>query len=135
MIYVIVDTNVIISGLLSKKNDTATSIILSYIMEGTITPLYSNETINELSEVMKRPKINIIQKDRQTVIKAIKKFGVYSNPHKTNISLIDKDDIAFYEIAIHEKEKNPFLITGNIKHYPNESFVVTPREFLHLINN
>jgi predicted nucleic acid-binding protein len=39
----------------------------------------------------------------------------------------DEEDRKFYNVA---KSSGAFLITGNIKHFPPESFIVTPADFL-----
>ena len=31
------------------------------------------------------------------------------------------------------KEEDAFLVTGNIRHFPNKTFIVTPREMLNII--
>lgn len=31
------------------------------------------------------------------------------------------------------KDKDAYLVTGNIKHFPQEPFVVTPREMMEII--
>jgi predicted nucleic acid-binding protein len=41
----------------------------------------------------------------------------------------DEDDRVFYDAA---KTADAYLITGNSKHYPKESFILTPSEFLKL---
>jgi len=43
--------------------------------------------------------------------------------------LIDETDRIFYDTA---KNTASILITGNIRHYPNEKFILTPTEFLKL---
>jgi predicted nucleic acid-binding protein len=43
------------------------------------------------------------------------------------ISMTDEDDRIFYDTA---KASNAFLITGNIRHFPQESFILTPANFL-----
>ena len=56
---------------------------------------------------------------------------------KTDISLPDPDDVVFYEIVMESKKthKDSYLITGNVKHFPKEPFVVTPAEILDIINS
>lgn len=51
-----------------------------------------------------------------------------------DIELPDPKDAIFYEIVM-EKRKNTeaFLVTGNIKHFPKEPFIVTPREMLTIL--
>lgn len=39
----VVDTNVIISALLSHYSDAATSLVLDYLFKGLIVPLYNKE--------------------------------------------------------------------------------------------
>ena len=33
------------------------------------------------------------------------------------------------------KDKESYLVTGNSKHFPSKSFVITPREMIDLIEN
>ena len=43
-------------------------------------------------------------------------------------------DIVFYEIVMEKRKHNEaFLITGNIKHFPAEPYIVTPREMLTIL--
>jgi predicted nucleic acid-binding protein len=41
----------------------------------------------------------------------------------------DEEDRKFYNVA---KSSGAFLITGNIKHFPSESFIITPADFLRI---
>jgi len=43
---------------------------------------------------------------------------------------INADDRIFYDAAV---EAMAYLITGNIRHFPKESFIVTPAQFLTVI--
>jgi len=42
-------------------------------------------------------------------------------------------DLPFYEIVLERRDNRTYLITGNIKHFPMETFVVTPRQILDLL--
>ena len=46
-----------------------------------------------------------------------------------NIALIDESDRAFFDVATFCEA---LLVTGNIRHYPIEPFIVRPTEFLAL---
>jgi len=48
------------------------------------------------------------------------------------IRMLDEDDRKFYDVA---KSAEAFLITGNIRHYPKEPFIVSPSGFLEICNN
>lgn len=43
-------------------------------------------------------------------------------------------DLPFYEVVLEKRDDNTYLVTGNIKHFPKEPFVVTPRELLDILN-
>ena len=47
-----------------------------------------------------------------------------------------KYDVVFYEVVMEQRESTKaWLVTGNIKHFPNETFIVTPRQMLDIILN
>ena len=54
--YAVVDTNILVSALLSKKDDAATVQVFQRILGGDVIPLYSNETMTEYREVLARRK-------------------------------------------------------------------------------
>ena len=43
-------------------------------------------------------------------------------------------DLPFYEVALENGVGDTRLVTGNIKHYPREPFVVTPRRMLEILD-
>ena len=45
---VVIDTNVLVSALLSKHDDAATVQILNLVFDGTIIPVYNAEILDEL---------------------------------------------------------------------------------------
>ena len=49
--YAVIDTNVFISALLSKRADTATLQVLEAMFDGKIVPLYYDEILAEYDEV------------------------------------------------------------------------------------
>lgn len=43
--------------------------------------------------------------------------------------------MVFYEIVLTVRQiEGAYLVTGNKKHFPIKSFIVTPREMLEIIN-
>ena len=54
----VLDTNVIVSALLSKNEDAATVKILDATMDGRITPLYHEDILAEYDEVLHRGKFH-----------------------------------------------------------------------------
>ena len=51
----------------------------------------------------------------------------------TGIDIPDPKDIVFYEIAI--SKENAYLVTGNIKHFPVRSFIVSPAEMVEILGD
>ena len=131
-IYAVIDTNVIVSALLSHHHDSATVKILDYIYDRVIVPIYNNEIIEEYEAVLRRPKFNFSEETVHAVVEAIRKGGIDSNRIGSNELLPDPKDIVFYEVALANEDS--FLVTGNIKHFPKKPFIVTPAEMLQIIH-
>jgi putative PIN family toxin of toxin-antitoxin system len=129
----VVDTNVIVSALLSKKDDAATVRVLRAMLEGKFTPLYHEEILAEYEDVLRRPKFHLSEDVIRTVISAVKRYGVEVFPQPTGEILIDMDDLVFYEVAMEKRTDNAYLVTGNQKHYPIKDFIVTPAEMVEIL--
>ena len=123
----VIDTNVIVSALLSKNEDAATVKVIDAVMDGRITPLYHERIIAEYIDVLHRGKFHFREGAITTVISAIRFYGKKTIPLPTGKVFTDMDDLIFYEVAVRE---NAYLITGNQKHYPQEDFIVTPAQML-----
>ena len=133
--YAVIDTNVIVSALLSKNPDSATVKTVESIFSEKVVPLYHKEIMAEYSDVLSRKKFNFAPETVDAFLKAITQFGVEVFPKPSGEILIDMDDLIFYEVALEKKNDNSYLVTGNQKHYPVKDFIVTPSEFLEIINN
>ena len=130
-VYAIIDTNVIISALLSRNPDAATVRILEYLYDRSIVPVYNDEILEEYSAVLRRPKFNFTEDQITATLEAIKKGGISSERIATDDELPDPKDVVFYEVALSVEDS--FLVTGNIKHFPKKAFIVTPAEMLQII--
>lgn len=135
MIYAVIDTNVLVSAMISHRDDAATVQVLNAVFSGRITPLYHQDILAEYAEVLARPKFKFAKSDIEIVISAIKSFGVEVFPQPTGEILIDMDDLIFYEVAMEKREEDAKLVTGNLKHYPIKDFIVTPSEMLKILEN
>ena len=48
--------------------------------------------------------------------------------------LPDPKDVVFYAVLMEKrKENDAYLVTGNMKHFPLRTYIVTPREMLEII--
>ena len=131
--YAVVDTNVIVSALITKNPDSPPRQVLRAMMTGDIIPLYHQNIIAEYGEVLNRAKFHLKNTTVQTVLKAIQQFGIEVMPSPIGEVLIDMDDLVFYEVAMEKREDDAYLVTGNQKYYPVRNFIVTPTEMLEIL--
>ena len=131
--YAVIDTNVFLSALISKSNDTSTVRVLDAVLNGRIIPLYHQEILIEYNEVLHREKFHLSETIIQNLLATIIRYGVEVFPQSTGEILIDMDDLIFYEVAMEKREDDAYLVTGNQKHYPIKDFIVTPTEMMEII--
>lgn len=126
----VIDTNVLVAALLSKKDDAATVQVVRAMLKGRFTPLYHRDILAEYDDVLHRNKFRLTENVIQTVLSAVKRFGIEVFPQPTGEILIDMDDLVFYEVAMENRDDNAYLVTGNQKHFPVKDFIVTPAEMM-----
>ena len=130
---VVIDTNVLVSALLSKHENASTVQVLNAVFDGTIIPVFNDEILTEYDNVLHRPKFKFPDIIIQLLLNVIKSHGIFSKQITTNIILPDPKDLVFYEVVMSKRESNAYLVTGNGKHFPKEPFIVTPNELLNII--
>ncbi|MCD7981758.1 MAG: putative toxin-antitoxin system toxin component, PIN family [Clostridiales bacterium] len=133
--YAVIDTNVIIAALLTKNSDAATLRVLRAVLDGSITPLYHQDILSEYDKVFHRKKFHLKEDTIQLVITAIKQYGLEVHPQPTGEIFSDMDDLIFYEVAMEKRNDGAWLVTGNQKHYPVRSFIVTPAEMMEILES
>jgi len=133
-ILAVIDTNVIVSALLNHDGESNPSIVLTNVISGNITPLYNEDIISEYKDVLSRDKFPFRQEDIESTIDLFVKKGILIDstvPIKENYP--DLDDVVFYEVAM--SMEGTYLVTGNIKHFPINSIVVTPAEMVEILKD
>ncbi len=134
MFYAVIDTNVLVSAML--KWDSVPGNVLELSLDGPIVPLVNEEILNEYVTVLSRPKFHFTKEIVDTVVGEISKRAVFIDAEKLAIDFADVKDKVFYEVVMEErKSENAYLVTGNIKHFPFEPFIVTPRQMIDIILN
>lgn len=131
-IFAVIDTNVIVSALISKHSDSATVLVLESIFIDAITPIYNDEILDEYNTVLRRGKFNFSENRIKTTLETIVAKGIHSERLNSGEILPDPKDLVFYEVALSKEDS--FLVTGNIKHFPKKPFIVTPSEMLTIIS-
>lgn len=131
--YAVMDTNVLVSALLSRNDDAATVQVVTKLLTGEIVPVYSSFITREYRDVLNRDRFSFSKETVDYLIDAIERFGVSVEPASSGIQLPDMNDVPFYEVVLEKRSDGAYLVTGNKKHFPKKPFIVTPRELLDII--
>ena len=130
--YGVIDTNVLVLAML--KENSVPGLVLKHVFDGNLVPLLNDKILEEYQEVLLRKKFPFLEEDVNIVLENLQERGAFVNAGRLNIELPDVKDIVFYEVVMEKrKEDFAYLVTGNIKHFPKEPFVVTPREMLEIL--
>jgi len=123
---VVIDTNVLVSSLINPKGLPAR--VMDMVFSGEIKICYSNEIVTEYKDVLLRPKFNFDYDTVEEWLGCVLSRGYEANPLPSTLEFIDESDRIFYDVA---RVFGATLITGNLRHYPQESFIVTLTEFFN----
>ena len=135
MVYAVIDTNVIVASLLTKHHDSATVRVMDAVYSGKLVPILNEEIISEYRDVLHRRRLGLNVEKCDFIISLISDLGIALDRIKSDIQMIDEKDRVFYEIALAGAEiGNSKLVTGNVKHYPEVDFVVTPSQLCEMMN-
>lgn len=130
--YAVIDTNVLISAML--KWNSVPGHIIELVFDGLIVPVFSREIIEEYKEVLSRSKFHLSNDIVEDIIGSLTDSGIFVDGETQNMEFIDEKDRMFFEVVMEErKEEDAYLVTGNIRHFPVEPFIVTPRQMLDII--
>ena len=132
-VFAVIDTNVIISSMIGDK-PSSTKKLLNWVEEGNVILLYDQRILDEYIEVLSRFFSESIVKEKLTGI--IDNGYLVTDIEETREYFKDKDDIPFFEVKESAKELEPYLVTGNAKHFPEgttrtATFVVDIMEYLN----
>ncbi len=126
---VVIDTNVIVSSTILNTSKPAQ--IMDLFFTGKLELIYSVNILSEYKRVLAYKRLNIDFNTQIGLLDAIEKIGILIEPTASNFPMIDETDRVFYDTA---KHSGSILITGNLKHYPAEPFVMSPLVFLNHIS-
>ncbi|MEI6083492.1 MAG: putative toxin-antitoxin system toxin component, PIN family [Verrucomicrobiota bacterium] len=128
---IVLDTNVLVSGLLNPQGNPAQVVALA--MAGAIQVCHDQRILDEYAEVLARPRF---QFDSQRVREVLTKLEVDGLPvdaaQYSHLGLPDPDDEPFLAVAL--AASADFLVTGNLSDYPPAKLwgctVASPAEFV-----
>ena len=130
---VVLDTNVIISGILKPYSKAAA--ILHLVADGTIQLAYDLRLVSEYRDVLSRPKFNFAKENVGAFLGQVEQEGLLVSAKPFKIHLPDPDDEPFLEVALSARVEA--IITGNKRHFPKKQYegvkILSPAEFLEVM--
>jgi len=130
MLNAVIDTNVLVSGLLTAQGNPAQ--IIDSFCDRKFNLLYCSEILEEYHDVLFREKLGLEITSVEVLLDEVCRIGLPVISVTSDIHLMDEDDRIFYDTA---KSGGALLITGNVKHYPHEPFIISPAAFVKMLNH
>lgn len=131
---IVLDTSVLISGLLSPHGPPGQ--VIDLILAGEITLLVDDRILAEYVDVASRPKFGFRVEDVARVLDLVRATSEHIPGHPLPVTLPDPFDAPFLEVAVAGNAE--VLVTGNTRHYtPTEGQhavrILTPRALLEAL--
>jgi putative PIN family toxin of toxin-antitoxin system len=128
---VVLDTNVLVSGLLNEAGSPGRIIDLA--MEGRFQIVYDDRILGEYEDVLARPELHFKPSRVEAIINYIEISGILIDAQALSPEgFLDPDDLPFAEVFI--TSKADALVSGNLRHFAplveKGMAVMAPREFL-----
>jgi len=120
----VIDTNVIVSGLIAPSGNEA--LILLAIRQGLLHPCFSQEILDEYAGVLARPKFDFPPAEINALLAMFRSKGELFEPAESLISP-DPRDRKFLDCA--HAARADFIVTGNKRDFPDAPYGPT-----HVVN-
>jgi putative PIN family toxin of toxin-antitoxin system len=127
---IVLDTNVLVAGLLSPFGPCGD--LVRMVSSGNLTLCIDARILSEYREVLERPKFSFDHDKIAAILDYIEHHGLIVASTPLSLALPDPDDEPVQEIALSGGADS--LVTGNAAHFPPELCqgvrVVSPADFL-----
>lgn len=128
----VLDTNVVVSGLIKEKG--ACAQILRLAFSGHLALCVDERILQEYEAVLPRPRFHMPPADVKNVLALIRFRAERTIPSPLRVEIPDRSDLPFLETAA---SAQALLVTGNARHFPRHQragvVVMTPSEFLDFL--
>ena len=122
--FVVLDTNILVSALLSPLGKPAQ--ILNRYTNGEFTLCVDERILAEYEKVLTRPKFNFQPIKIHSLLRYIREHSISVTASEINVPFVDVSDKKFYEVA---KHCHAILLTGNLKHFPKDEQIKSVHDF------
>jgi putative PIN family toxin of toxin-antitoxin system len=121
VIRAVIDTNVLVSGLLSPNGNEA--LVLLAIQQGLLHPCFSDPILDEYTAVLARPRFGFSPEEIDALMLMFRTRGEFFQPEASPISSPDPADTKFLHCAL--AAGADYLVTGNKRDFPDTPYGVT----------
>ena len=127
----VLDTNIVVSGLLRSQGNPAQ--VLALVLSGAVQICQDERILAEYAEVLARPRFKFDPKRVREVLNKVAADGLAVDASgEPGFDLPDADDEPFLAVAL--AASADFLVTGNLSDYPPHQrqgcAVVSPAAFM-----
>jgi putative PIN family toxin of toxin-antitoxin system len=126
---IVLDTNVLVAGLLNPEGNPGR--VVDLFLAGELTLLVDDRILAEYRAVLARPKFLFGAEEISTLVDAIESEGSRIAARPLNVELADAGDAPFLEVAVAGDADS--LVTGNARHFRAERHrtrIESPTEFI-----
>lgn len=127
---IVLDTNVVVSGILKPSSPAAA--ILRLVADGAIQLAYDLRFLQEYREVLGREKFHFSKESATIFLSQIGQEGFMISARPISFRLPDPDDLPFLEVALSTTATG--IVTGNKRYFPRRQYggvrIFSPVEFL-----
>ena len=126
----VLDCNILISSAISK-NGNCRLIIKNVLVNHQI--IVSEPIINEYLDVINRKKFSKYLNYNLAQVKLIMEYAKFTPLSRKKFDIPDIDDLKYIQTALAEKAN--YLVTGNIKDFPDNTYdgvqIITPKYYVN----
>ena len=130
---IVLDTNVLVAGLLSLHGPPAN--VLRLLTSDRAIICFDARILDEYRAVLRRPKFGFDPELTDDIVGYLEATGELIAVEPLDLLLPDATDVMFIEVAV--AGEVDYLVTGNIRHFPSSGrrgvFVVSPRRFVESV--
>ena len=109
----VIDTNVVVSGLLNPHGPSAR--ILDAVIDGRVKLVYDARILAEYRDVLHRPRLKLTPEKISAFLNGLR-GQLMVTPTRVTVTAPDPDDLVFVEAALATVDRT--IVTGNLAHYP-----------------
>lgn len=127
---IVLDTNVVVSGLLSETSSPAQ--VVDLVVAGDVELAVDARILAEYSEVLRRPVLGLAARDVERFL-AVTNYATHVVAAPLPLTLPDASDLPFLEVAV--AAAADAIVTGNARHFRVREgridiAILTPRQLL-----